>query len=126
MGLKQQSGLYIQKAHDFCIYVIFCICTKKARFLYIYNIRGSPKRIPCLLTLNKIMSENYNQEIRGRILVFLSGTPFAHISEVARGVKTTRITARKHLERLENEGVVREYKKGMLRVFALKQKGGVL
>jgi len=70
------------------------------------------------------MTESYDPEIRERILKVLSDEPFSHLTEIARRAGTMRITASKHLERLKREGVVEEYKKGMLRLFVLK-KGGV-
>ena len=43
------------------------------------------------------------------------------ISEVAVKVGTTRITARKHLERLNRAGVLEEVRKGRMRIFWLRE-----
>lgn len=71
-----------------------------------------------------IMRETYNKKIRARIIKVVSDEPFLHLSEIAIRSKTMRITARKHLERLEREGVVRETKRGVMRLFTLREVSG--
>ena len=61
---------------------------------------------------------NYNEDIRRRILSHLKVTEFGlSITDVSVLVPTTRITAKKHLERLVRENLARETKKGNLRIF---------
>lgn len=70
------------------------------------------------------MGENFNRKIRDKIVVALEKAEFTYISEAAREAGTQRTTARKHLERLAREGIVKEIKKGRMRVFVLKKEGG--
>jgi predicted ArsR family transcriptional regulator len=67
-------------------------------------------------------SNTYNKEIQRRILNVLRENSPSHISEVARTAGTTRITARKHLERLKRDKTVEELRKGRLRLFVLKDR----
>ena len=64
--------------------------------------------------------DNYDKNIRKRIEHELSGASWGFtITEIAEKVGTTRITARKHLERLEKEGIVEEARKGIMRIFRM-------
>jgi predicted ArsR family transcriptional regulator len=67
-------------------------------------------------------SKTYNEEIGRRVLEALKENSPSHISEVARTAGTTRITARKHLERLKRDRTVEEIRKGRLRLFVLKDR----
>ena len=73
--------------------------------------------------MSEKLEHPYSQEIRARILKALSNNQILHITEIAKRGNTTRITARKHLERLKREGVVDEIRRGSLRLFVLKDTG---
>jgi len=60
-----------------------------------------------------------DSEIRARILVTLKGSPVNNITDIAKNAKTTRITARKHLAKLTEEGLVVEHHCGRNRIFSL-------
>jgi len=55
--------------------------------------------------------------ITDRILDYLGENQFGSISEIAKGAKTTRITAKKHLERLSRSGFLKEKQLGLARIF---------
>ena len=62
----------------------------------------------------------YNTIIRDRVLESINSSDYGLcITEVARNAKTTRITARKHLERLKREGEINENVHGRVRIFHL-------
>ena len=56
-----------------------------------------------------------------RILSVLSDEKITHLSEIARKSGTMRSTARKHLERLKEEGAIDELRRGNLRLFMLRE-----
>ena len=62
-------------------------------------------------------STRADPRITERILAHLASSQFSSISEIAVGAKTTRITARKHLERLVRKGVLFEKEMGQFRIF---------
>ena len=62
-------------------------------------------------------SARADPRITERILAYLASSQFSSISEIAIGAKTTRITARKHLERLVRKGVLLEREMGQFRIF---------
>jgi len=60
----------------------------------------------------------FDIEIQNRIESVLESSDYGLcLTEVAKEAKTTRITARKHLERLRNSGILQEFNKGRLRIF---------
>lgn len=62
-----------------------------------------------------------NDKIRKKILAVLKNTHISNITQTAKKAGTTRITAKKHLERLAQENTVEEYKVGRARIFLLRR-----
>jgi DNA-binding MarR family transcriptional regulator len=50
-------------------------------------------------------------------LAYFGENQLGSISEIAKSAKTTRITAKKHLERLSRSGFLKEKQLGLARVF---------
>jgi DNA-binding transcriptional ArsR family regulator len=63
---------------------------------------------------------SYNKEIRKQILKLLKNGQPCYVSKVARAVNTTRITAKKHLERLNKEGIAEQIREGRVCLFRIK------
>jgi predicted ArsR family transcriptional regulator len=63
------------------------------------------------------IDRRFDTEITSRILAHLRENKFGSISEIAEGANTTRITAKKHLERLARRGFLQERQIGLARVF---------
>jgi len=61
-----------------------------------------------------------DHEIKGRILGVLEDRHLCDITQAAKMAGTTRITAKKHLERLAQENAVEEYRVGRSRIFLLR------
>lgn len=61
-----------------------------------------------------------NDKIRKKILAVLQNTHISNITQTAKKAGTTRITANKHLERLVQEGKLREYRVGRARIFVIR------
>jgi predicted ArsR family transcriptional regulator len=59
-------------------------------------------------------------EITERILGVLEDMFLCDITQVAKMAGTSRITAKKHLERLAQKNTVEEYKVGRARIFLLR------
>jgi predicted ArsR family transcriptional regulator len=64
---------------------------------------------------------NIDYQITDRIFGFLKENQFGSITQIAEGAKTTRITARKHLERLAKQGVLTERRMGQFRIFYINK-----
>jgi predicted ArsR family transcriptional regulator len=61
-----------------------------------------------------------DHEITERILGVLEDAHISDLTQVAKMAGTTRITAKKHLERLAQENTVEEYRVGRSRIFLLR------
>ena len=68
------------------------------------------------------MKKQYDEKIRVRVIGVLHAEPVASIAEVATKAQTMRVTAKRHLERLVNDGLAIEMKKGPARLFMLKER----
>jgi predicted ArsR family transcriptional regulator len=64
-----------------------------------------------------LKTERSDLNISERILSYLERNRFGSIVDIAIGAKTSRITARKHLERLARSGLLAERQIGIARVF---------
>jgi predicted ArsR family transcriptional regulator len=61
-----------------------------------------------------------DQEITERILGVLEDARISDLTQVAKMAGTTRITAKKHLERLVQEKKLEEYRVGRARIFSVR------